>query len=419
MVDELVTTPSRRVERLRVRVLDAVARRGHRARDHAAAGVPRPRRVVRRRPTTSAPASGARSASTAIESVEPHRRARRADRRRRRRRRVGGVVRRRRAAAGHAAAAAGGAVGGRALPGRRRRRASTAGCVEARFPVASERWLERLLLRARARTPRCVEPAGVARPRAAARGAAACSLQRLRRVERVEVGVVDDAVGGEEVGEHGGGGAWRRRGRRGGRSSGDVVAGAQRRRGRGSAGGRGRAGGTARSVHSRRSSASGTPCAAGRLLDELGVEVGVVGGEHGAVEPRGAARRARRRPAGRVRRRPAGDAVDVARTDPAPRPGAAGRGSTTVDDGAVGLDGDEADLQDAVARGSTARTSPRRRRRTAAVPRRRPYDGGVSASSWRPSRDAPMRAANSAARPESTAARRRGWRRRCARRRSA
>ena len=110
-------------ERLRIALLDGVARRGDRAHDHAATGVQRPRRLVRVADDERS-GSGARSASTAssgspgrastaapatpTRSTAPAAAAR--------------LVRRRRVAPGDAAASPGGAVGRRAVPRRRCRR---------------------------------------------------------------------------------------------------------------------------------------------------------------------------------------------------------------------------------------------------------------------------------------------------------
>ena len=126
------------------RVLDGVARRGDRAHDHAAAGVPRPRRLVR---VADDGRSGERRTFRIdrMESIERDRRARpavEAGRRRRRR----SMVRRRRLPR----------VTLRLQPAARWvverypvddvvERAG--GGVDATFAVASERWLERLLLR--------------------------------------------------------------------------------------------------------------------------------------------------------------------------------------------------------------------------------------------------------------------------------
>ena len=89
--------------------------------------------------------------------------------------------------------------------------------------------------------------------------------------------------------------------------------------------------------------------AARRALDERGVEVGVVGGEHRAVEPAGelGQRRAQRR---RVPQLPAGQAVHVARTDALPRPTQPHERAPLVGD-LTADDGDQADLEDAVAPG--------------------------------------------------------------------
>jgi hypothetical protein len=88
--------------------------------------------------------------------------------------------------------------------------------------------------------------------------------------------------------------------------------------------------------------------ATGGPLEELGVEVRVVGSEHGAVEStgqlgEGVVGR------GRVTQRAAGDPVDPPRPHPAPWPREPDERGPLVEDGAVGLDGDQPDLEDAVA----------------------------------------------------------------------
>ena len=154
-----------------------------------------------------------------------------------------------------------------------------AGLVEARFPVASQRWLERLLLR-------LGPDAEVLEPeewRTLGGEVARRVLAALRGVEGDEVGLVGDAVGGEEVGEDG------RRGHRVGEGvvgplERDVVAGADV----GEAVGELAIGVEAAGQLQRAQPAVERqldPGPAGRLLDEGGVELGVVGGEHGAVEP--------------------------------------------------------------------------------------------------------------------------------------
>ena len=100
-------------------------------------------------------------------------------------------------------------------------------------------------------------------------------------------------------------------------------------------------------MHTRRSITRGTPARC-RTLDELGVEVDVVGGEHTAVEPsgeldEGVAQRRRRA------QRSAGDAVDVAWADAVPPVAEADECRPAIDHGAVGIDGDNGDLQEVVA----------------------------------------------------------------------
>ena len=99
----------------------------------------------------------------------------------------------------------------------------------------------------------------------------------------------------------------------------------------------------------------GIPCTARRLLDELSVEVGVVGGEHAAREPRRQFGEGLMRPRRRTKCSPS-DAVDVARPDTVPPMAQPNERRPTVDDRAVGIDGDDGDLQDVVA----ARTQARR-----------------------------------------------------------
>ena len=93
----------------------------------------------------------------------------------------------------------------------------------------------------------------------------------------------------------------------------------------------------------------------GGPAQEAAVEVGVVGGEDGAVETvaeLGEHVVERRR----ALERAAGDAVHVRGPDPLQRPAQLDQRRPFVDDGAVGLDRDQADLQDAVpARGQARR----------------------------------------------------------------
>jgi len=88
--------------------------------------------------------------------------------------------------------------------------------------------------------------------------------------------------------------------------------------------------------------------AARPAADELRVERGVVRREHGAVEPpqqlgHGNARR------GGAAEPAAGEPVDVGGPDAAPRPAQPHERLPAVEHGAVGLDGDDADLQHVVA----------------------------------------------------------------------
>ena len=92
-------------------------------------------------------------------------------------------------------------------------------------------------------------------------------------------------------------------------------------------------------------------CSPSGALDELGIEAGVVGGEHAALEPSGelgeriACRRCRTQ-------RSAGDAVDVARADAVPPAARAYERRPAFDHGAGGIDGDHGDLQHVIAFGT-------------------------------------------------------------------
>ena len=212
------------------------------------------------------------------------------------------------------------------------------------LPVVSERWLERVLLRAGAEArvldpPELVDTGRLAAARLLARLRLRGAAQSRTAWRLLEVG---DAGLGEEPGQH----------PRRGLGVGQGVVGlaarrrrsaGTRRRGRGAAGGRGRASGRAGAC--RAASARVPP--------------GPPGGRPGRGRPsrtgRGARRRWSRRAAGpasaatsRNARRPPGsaprDAVHTARTD-APRPDV---GAPSVDDGAVTQHGDHRDLQDAV-----------------------------------------------------------------------
>jgi hypothetical protein len=130
---------------------------------------------------------------------------------------------------------------------------------------------------------------------------------RQRRVEGIEVGFVEHAVGGEQVGEDGGGG----RGVGEGvvvALEGDVVAGAEV--GQPWVSWRS---GSRRGTAAACTGAARAPAARGprrRPLDEGGVELGVVGGEH---RPGEAVAQLVDRPAGlrRAAQGAPGDAVDL------------------------------------------------------------------------------------------------------------
>ncbi len=215
------------------------------------------------------------------------------------------------------------------------------GVVEARFPVASERWLERLLVRLGTAAV-VVEPDGW---RTLGTDAAGARAGALRRVERDEVGLVEHAVRAQQVGEDGGGGA----------CVGERVVGPVDRDGVAGADVGQTVGELPLGVEAARQLHRAEPAverqldaaALGRPAEEGGVELGVVGREHGAVEPPaelGQRLGRRRRPAQGA----AGEAVQVPRPDAAPRPRQAHEGGPLVADRAVGLDGHDADLQDAM-----------------------------------------------------------------------
>ena len=138
------------------------------------------------------------------------------------------------------------------------------------------------------------------------------------------------------------------------------------------------------SVHSRRTERSGDVLALGAARSMKAASNSALWAVNTApVEAIGELGRARRRNFGRVRARcRAGDAVDLARADPAPRPAQPHERGPLVDD-LPADDGDQADLQDRGGAGSTARTSRCRRPRSGGV---RPvrsshpttYTGGVA-----------------------------------------
>ena len=265
---------------------------------------------------------------------------------------VGRLVGGRLAPAGHVAAPAGGTWVVERYPVDAVDGASTTATVEARFAVASERWLERLLLRL-GTDAEVVEPAEWRDLGADARGTRllrALRSDRSRRVERVEVGLVGDAVAASRWGSTAAVAVASARaswwsverhavaGAQVGQAVGELAVGVEPP-------------GQLRACTARRSSTSGDAGLGGRLLEERGVEVGVVGGEHRC-------RRAGWRSSASASRLPA-----PRRSERRVMPWT-WRGPTRfhgqceaherrplVDHGAVGLDGDDADLQHVVAPG--------------------------------------------------------------------
>ena len=175
-----------------------------------------------------------------------------------------------------------------------------------------------------------------------------------------------------------------------------------------------------RSVQSRGSRRSATCSRRAARSMNAGVEVGVVGSEHRAVEPAGelGERRTQRR---RVAELAAGQAVHLARADALPRPAQPHERAPLVGDLSAD-DGDEPDLEDPVASGRQAGRLDVDDREAGECDRcvrhtRQPTPG-VSHSSRRPGRTSRRQPASLQRREPAQfrGVRRRGWRRRCARR---